>query len=98
MLGVKWRSDHLFPWKIMVSELAKASVMIFNWPEGCRHPSKTPKESNKGIVELSAPEQTALMDALVHPRDRLYFLLVDTPEKRKGKLMLLIDPLAPVLI
>ena len=69
----------------MVSELAKAGVMIFNWPEGCRHPSKTPKESNKGIAELTAPEQTSLMDALVHTQFHMYFLLIHDEEKRKGK-------------
>jgi hypothetical protein len=79
----------------MDSELAHAGVVIYNWPEGCRHPNK---ESTKGIAELTTSEQTTLMDALVHPQYRLYFLKLDDMEKRKGKLVSPIRSLALVLI
>jgi hypothetical protein len=85
MLGVKWRSDRLFPWKNMIVELANAGVLLVNWPEHCRHPGQTPKDSHRGISELHSSEQTALMDALVHPVHPLYFLMIDDVEKRKGR-------------
>jgi hypothetical protein len=80
----------------MLAELASAGVMIVNWPEDCRHPGETPKESNKGISELVASEQTALMDALVHPSRGLYFRM--NREKRKGTSASLIHVLSVMLM
>lgn len=97
ILGVKWRSDRLFPWKNMIIELAIAGVVLVNWPEDCRHPGQTPKESNRGISELTAAEQLTLMDALVHPEYPLYFLKLVNVEKRKGRLASLIHLLSVTL-
>ena len=85
MLGVKWRSDLLFPWKNMIVELANAGVVLVNWPEHCRHPGRTPKDSHRGISELHSSEQIALMDALVHPEHPLYVMMIDDVEKREGR-------------
>jgi hypothetical protein len=84
MLGVKWRSDRLFPWKTMIMELAKAGVMLINFPENCRHPSQMPKDSSRGISELHSSEQTLLMNALVHPKHPLYFVKLVDAKKSKG--------------
>jgi hypothetical protein len=85
MLGVKWRSGRLFPWKTMIMELANAGMVLVNWPENCRHPGQTPRDSYRGISELNAAEQTALMNALVHPEHPLYFLKLVDVVKRKGR-------------
>jgi hypothetical protein len=97
LLGVKWRSDRLFPWKNMIMELANAGVVLVNWPEDCRHPGRTPKDSYRGISELTAAEQTTLMDALVHPEYPLYFLKLVDVEKRKGRSTSLIRLLSVML-
>ena len=75
----------------MLTELANAGVIIVNWPENCRHPGQTPIESNKGISELIASEQVALMDALVHPEYPLYFTMIVNMEKRKGTYICITD-------
>jgi hypothetical protein len=69
----------------MIVELANAGVLLVNWPEHCRHPGQTPKDSHRGISELHSSEQAALMDALVHPVHPLYCLMIDDVEKRKGR-------------
>jgi len=97
-LGVKWRSDQLFPWRNMLMELANAGVMLVNWPENCRHPGQVPRESNKGISELIASEQIALVDALVDPEHRLYFMMVVDVEKKKGMFAPLIHSLSMMLM
>jgi len=72
----------------MVSELGKGGVMIYNWPEDCRIPGSTSKEGNKGVAELHASEQIALMNAFVAVPHRLYFVLLDDEDKKMGECLL----------
>jgi hypothetical protein len=82
----------------MLMELANAGVILVNWPENCRHPGQTPVNSNKGISELIAAEQTTLMDALVHPEHPLHFVMIVDVEKKKGTFPSLIHLLSVMLM
>ena len=84
-VGLKWASQKLFPWKSLPSQLASSTLVLMNWPADVIFPGeeRCGKGSRKGISDLTRPECTKLVAALMDTSDnRIYIWQVSN---MKGK-------------
>ncbi|KAI5981523.1 hypothetical protein EDD15DRAFT_2379435 [Pisolithus albus] len=78
--GCNWASGRLFPWKNLPKNLARSSVVCYNFPDNVlfpgeeRHPH--PKSGSKGISDLTLAECGILIAALTDKsKNGLHFVV-----------------------
>ncbi|KAI5988554.1 hypothetical protein EDD15DRAFT_2172450, partial [Pisolithus albus] len=66
--GCNWASGRLFPWKNLPKNLAKSSIVCYNFPDNVLFPGEErqprPKGGSKGISDLTLAECGTLIAAL----------------------------------
>ena len=83
-IGIKW-SEHGLPWKNLALELSQVGCVLHNWPEIVRAPGQNSKDSNKGIAELGAHEQQAMVDAFNDAHYPLHFEVFEDAKTKQCK-------------